>query len=158
MNIGLFVGSFDPFTNGHFEVVKKALNVFDKIVIGIGDNTKKNRMFDKEIMQTAMQKLFENEIKLGKIQIVTYSTLTAELAKQVNATFIIRGLRNSSDYNYEEDIANINETLFGIDTIFFRAKYSFISSTLIRDLISRDKDISNLVPTEIFKAINKISK
>lgn len=154
MKAGLFVGSFDPFTNGHFEIVQKALNVFDKVIIGIGENQKKQRMFEKEIMQIAIQNLFAKEIKLGKVEVVVYNTLTAELAKQKNVSFIIRGLRNSNDYNYEEDIANINDTLFGIDTIYFRAKHSYISSTLIRDLVYRNKDISKLVPTEIFKVIN----
>lgn len=153
MRTGLFVGSFDPFTNGHYEIVKKSLALFDKVVIGIGINSNKKRLFEKDIMKNAISELFKNEIAKGKIEVIVYDGLTAEIAKQYNINYIIRGLRNSNDYNYEEEIATANELLFDVDTIYLRAKYSYISSTLVRELISRDKDISNLVPKEIFYAI-----
>lgn len=153
MRTGLFVGSFDPFTNGHYEIVKKSLALFDKVVIGIGINSNKKRLFEKGIMKNAISELFKNEIAKGKIEVIVYDGLTAEIAKQYNINYIIRGLRNSNDYNYEEEIATANELLFEIDTIYLRAKYSYISSTLVRELISRNKDISNLVPKEIFYAI-----
>ena len=153
MSIGLFVGSFDPFTNGHYEIVKKGLSIFDKIIIGIGINTKKKRLFDKELMKNAITELFENEIKQNKVEIIVYDGLTAEIAKQYNADYIIRGLRNTNDFNYEEEIANVNDLIFGIDTIYLRAKYSHISSTLVREFISRNKDISNLVPKKILDKI-----
>ena len=153
MRTGLFVGSFDPFTNGHYEIVKKSLALFDKVVIGIGINSNKKRLFEKDIMKNAISELFKNEIAKGKIEVIVYDGLTAEIAKQYNINYIIRGLRNSNDYNYEEEIATANELLFEIDTIYLRAKYSYISSTLVRELISRNKDISNLVPKEIFYAI-----
>ena len=153
MRTGLFVGSFDPFTNGHYEIVKKSLALFDKVVIGIGINSNKKRLFEKDIMKNAISELFKNEIAKGKIEVIVYDGLTAEIAKQYNINYIIRGLRNSNDYNYEEEIATANELLFDVDTIYLRAKYSYISSTLVRELISRNKDISNLVPKEIFYAI-----
>ena len=153
MRTGLFVGSFDPFTNGHYEIVKKSLALFDKVVIGIGINSNKKRLFEKDTMKNAISELFKNEIAKGKIEVIVYDGLTAEIAKQYNINYIIRGLRNSNDYNYEEEIATANELLFEIDTIYLRAKYSYISSTLVRELISRNKDISNLVPKEIFCAI-----
>ena len=153
MRTGLFVGSFDPFTNGHYEIVKKSLALFDKVVIGIGINSNKKRLFEKDIMKNAISELFKNEIAKGKIEVIVYDGLTAEIAKQYNINYIIRGLRNSNDYNYEEEIATANELLFEIDTIYLRAKYSYISSTLVRELVSRNKDISNLVPKEIFYAI-----
>lgn len=153
MRTGLFVGSFDPFTNGHYEIVKKSLALFDKVVIGIGINSNKKRLFEKDIMKNAISELFKNEIAKGKIEVIVYDGLTAEIAKQYNINYIIRGLRNSNDYNYEEEIATANELLFDVDTIYLRAKYSYISSTLVRELITRNKDISNLVPKEIFYAI-----
>ncbi|MBQ8749942.1 MAG: pantetheine-phosphate adenylyltransferase [Clostridia bacterium] len=154
MSIGLYVGSFDPFTNGHLEVIVKSLKLCDKLIIGIGVNQDKKRHYDKELMRTAMEATLKQAISLNKFEILIYDGLTSDLAKQVNADFIIRGLRNSKDYNYEEELASINKFLFDLDTIYIRAdKYPLVSSSLVRELLKTNQDIKKYVPKEVYDII-----
>lgn len=155
MNIGFYPGSFDPFTNGHLHVVKSASKLFDKVVIGIGINSEKQRRFPKEIMEDAIKEcLIENN--LLNVEVITYDDLSIDAAIKCNANYMIRGLRNDMDYHYEENFAQINEELANLDTIYIRSgKFGFISSTMIMDLINNKRDISNYVPRTI---INKIIK
>lgn len=153
MKIGFYAGSFDPFTNGHLHVVKKSSELFDKVIIGIGINSNKNRRFDSETMKQAIEKVLTRE-GLTNVSVITYSKLSVDIANELNASFLIRGIRNGMDYDYEENIALINEELSNLDTIYVRSgKYGAVSSSMIVEFLSYGKDVSNLIPKEIYDAI-----
>lgn len=121
MKIGFYAGSFDPFTNGHLHVIKVSSQIFDKIIIGIGVNTSKKRRFDKNIMKTAIENTLKSE-NITNATVITYSNLSVDAAIENNANFLIRGIRNGMDYDYEENIALINEEISSLDTIYVRAR------------------------------------
>ena len=110
MKIGFYAGSFDPFTNGHLHVIKVSSEIFDKVIVGIGINNTKIRRFDQNQMKIAMEEVFERE-NLNNVSVITYDNLTVDAAKEQNADFLIRGIRNGMDYDYEENIALINEEI-----------------------------------------------
>ena len=132
--IAVFPGSFSPFTLGHQYVINRALPLFDKIIIAIGSNSSKEYYFSEEQRIKWVQNIFKNE---PKIEIQKYNGLTVDFCKSLNANFILRGLRNSKDFNYEKEIAQVNQTLNNeIETIFIitSAEYSHISSSLVREV------------------------
>lgn len=133
MRRGLFPGSFDPFTKGHEVVIKKALHLFDEIVIGVGVNSTKNYLFDTDKRLFHIRSLFENE---PKVRVEVYNKLTVDFCKDIDAQFIIRGLRDSKDYEYERSIAHMNQSISSIETVIFLTdpEYSAISSTIIREI------------------------
>ena len=149
MKKGLFPGSFDPFTRGHEAIVLKAIELFDEVIIGIGINNSKKNLFDIKKRIFHINKLFEN---YPNIQIVTYETLTVEYCKVIGAQNIIRGLRNSSDFEYEKSIAQMNKTISGIETVFFLSdeKYSAINSSIIREMYINKAAIIDFVPLPEF--------
>jgi len=144
MKKGLFPGSFDPFTKGHEAIVLKAINLFDEIIIGIGINSNKKYLFDTEKRIIHIKELFKNypTVKVG-----TYQKLTVDYCKEIRANNIIRGLRNSTDFEYEKSIAHINTAISGLETVFFLTdeKYSSLNSSIIRDLYLNKVDISLFV-------------
>jgi pantetheine-phosphate adenylyltransferase len=142
--IGLFPGSFDPFTKGHEAVVKKALKIFDEIIIAIGVNSSKNYQFDLQKRILHIESLFQNG---EAVQVVTYNKLTVELCKDVNATAIVRGLRNTLDFEFEKSIAHMNESLSGIETVFLLTDQEFaaINATIVREIFKNKGDISQFV-------------
>lgn len=149
MKIAVFPGSFDPITIGHVSLVKRALPIFDKIVIGIGLNTSKNKLFSLEQRKKWIMDVFKDE---SKIEVMTFEGLTVNFCKKIGAKYIIRGLRNASDFDYEKTIAQLNHELNPeIETVFFisRPKYSHISSTIVREIIRVKGDASSLVPEEV---------
>lgn len=133
MKRGLFPGSFDPFTKGHEVVVKKALKLFDEIVIGVGVNSTKDYMFDIDKRIEHIKSLFKDE---PKVRVEQYNKLTVEFCKDIDAQFIIRGLRDSKDYEYERSIAHMNQSISTIETVIFLTdpEFSAISSTIIREI------------------------
>ena len=154
MEVAFYAGSFDPFTNGHLHVVQKAAKVFNKVVIGIGDNPDKKRRFDKELMKNTIEKILKNR-KLNNVTVICYDNITVDVAKENNATFLVRGVRNGMDYEYEENMASINEEVAGIDTIYIRAgKLGNISSSMVMKLYENGKDISKYLPKEVIDIIN----
>lgn len=153
MQIGFYAGSFDPFTNGHLNVILKASKLFDKVIIGIGINPNKKRRFDRNIMKKAIEKTLENK-KLNNVIVICYDNLSIDIAKANNSTFLIRGIRDGIDYNYEENLASINEELSGLDTIYIRAgSFGNISSSMVMELIRNNRDVSKYVPKEILNII-----
>ena len=144
MKKGLFPGSFDPFTKGHEAIVLKAINLFDEIIIGIGINSNKKYLFDTEKRIIHIKELFKNypTVKVG-----TYQKLTVDYCKEIGANNIIRGLRNSTDFEYEKSIAHINTAISELETVFFLTdeKYSSLNSSIIRDLYLNKVDISPFV-------------
>lgn len=153
MNIGFYSGSFSPFTNGHLQVVEKASKLFDKVIVGIGSNPKKEPRFDNEIMKKAIEKVLKRE-GLDNVSVIIYNNLSVDTAKANDATYLIRGIRNGMDYEYEENMASINEEISGLDTIYIRAgKLGNISSSLVVELMQNNKDVSEYLPNEIKEAI-----
>lgn len=148
MRRAIFPGTFDPFTIGHYSIVKRALTFMDEIVIGIGINENKKTYFATEERVEMIRRLYKNE---PRIKIKAYDCLTIDFAKQVNAAFIVRGIRTVNDFEYEETIADINRKLAGIETIllFTEPEMTCISSTIVRELLTYGKDISSFVPEGI---------
>ena len=147
--IGFYAGSFDPFTNGHLAIVKKAAKCFEKVVIGIGRNSEKKERIDKEKMKEAIERVIQDEC-LGNVEVVLYDGLTIDKAKEMNCDILIRGLRNGTDYDYEENISAINEKMAEIDTCYFRAgDLGYISSSVVMDFYKSNKSIDGLVPKAV---------
>ena len=152
--IGFYAGSFDPFANGHLSIVKKSSKCFEKVIIGIGENSEKKCRFDKMLMKQAIEETLKQE-NLNNVEVIIYNTLTTKEAKKCGADILIRGLRNGTDYQYEENIASLNEIHASLDTCYFRAgNLGHLSSSIIMDLYLHGEDISSYVP----KPINEILK
>ena len=140
--IALFPGSFNPFTIGHANIVSRALNLFDKVIIGIGVNSEKSQEDIAENLEK-IKSAYKNE---PRVKVITYSTLTADVVEKENATCIIRGIRNDVDLKYENEIAQVNYTLFNVETVFLLASPELkeISSSIVRELQKFGKDINQL--------------
>jgi pantetheine-phosphate adenylyltransferase len=147
--IALFPGSFDPFTVGHESVVRRALPLFDKIVVAIGFNTTKSGYFPLEKRMQWIKDVFKDE---SKVEVTGYSKLTIDYCKDVNAKYILRGLRTSADFEYERAIGQTNRRLeSGIETVFLltESHHTFITSTIVRDVIKYGGDASSFLPKAI---------
>ncbi len=155
MKIGFYAGSFDPFTNGHLHVIAKSAQLFDKVVVGIGVNSKKSRRFDKDSMQKAIEQVLIRE-NLNNVIVISYATFSSDVALDYNSTFLVRGIRNGMDYEYEENIASINEEISGLDTVYIRAgKLGNISSSMVMELLRNGKDVSRYIPKEVLAILKK---
>ncbi|MBO5309955.1 MAG: pantetheine-phosphate adenylyltransferase [Clostridia bacterium] len=155
MKVGFYAGSFDPFTIGHLHIVKVASKIFDKVVIGIGINSQKIRRFDKMKMKDAIAKLLKAE-NLENCEVITFDNLMADVASEYNADFLIRGIRNGIDYDFEENLALMNEEISGIDTIYVRAgAYGAVSSSMVFELLKHNKDVSKYLPAQILDVVKK---
>ncbi len=141
----LFPGSFDPITNGHVDIINRALPLFDEVLIAIGKNADKKYMFDLEQRLNFMKEVFG---KNTKIKIVTYTGLTVDFCKLNQIDFILRGLRNPADFEFEKAIAQTNRKLANIETIFLltSADTSFISSSIVRDIIRNGGNANDFIP------------
>ncbi|RYG47853.1 MAG: pantetheine-phosphate adenylyltransferase [Chitinophagaceae bacterium] len=148
MRKAIFPGSFDPITNGHFDIIKRGITLFDEIVIAIGINAEKKYMFPLEVRREFIEACFRDE---PKVKVVTYEGLTIDLCKKEKAHFILRGLRNPADFEFEKAIAHTNRQLSRIETVFLltAAKTSFISSSIVRDVIRNGGDYTGLVPDAV---------
>lgn len=155
MKVAFYPGSFDPFTNGHLHVVKTACKLFDKVIIGIGINFQKERRFSNEIMKEAIQETLELE-NINNAEVIIYEGLSVDIAKKYNCNYMIRGLRNDMDYQYEENLAQINEEISGLDTIYIRSGFlGFISSSMVVELLQNNKEVDKYLPRPIISAIQK---
>ena len=145
MKTAIFPGSFDPITLGHKDIIEKSLNIFDSVIIGIGQNSEKKYMFSAEKRKQFVEEAFKS---INNIEVKIYDELTVDFCKKNNADFIIRGLRNVSDFEFEKNIALTNRKLGEIETVFLltSAKNSFISSGIVRDLIKNNGDYSLFIP------------
>ena len=141
----LFPGSFDPFTIGHKWVVDKALEIADKVVVAIGINENKRRTFAVEDVAEKIKKAYAQDLR---VEVITYKGLTIDMAKEIEATAIVRGVRSTIDFEYEKNIADINRELSGIETIllFTHPTLSHVSSSMVRELNHFGYDISKYIP------------
>ena len=148
MKKAIFPGSFDPITNGHFDIIKRGVSLFDEVIVAIGVNAEKKYMFSLEERKRFIEEAFKDE---PKVRVITYSGLTIDLCKKENADFILRGLRNPADFEFEKAIAHTNRVMSKIETVFLltAARTSFISSSIVRDVLRNGGDISQLVPESV---------
>jgi pantetheine-phosphate adenylyltransferase len=148
MRKAIFPGSFDPITLGHQDIINRALPLFDEIVIAIGINADKKYMFSLEDRKRFIEETFKNE---PKISVITYEGLTIDLCHKIDANFILRGLRNPADFEFEKAIAHTNRRLSKIETVFLltAAKTSYISSSIVRDVIRNHGKYELLVPEAV---------
>jgi pantetheine-phosphate adenylyltransferase len=152
MKRAIFPGTFDPFTLGHLDVLNRSKLIFDEVIIGIGKNDEKTSMFSIEKRIELIKSVINKD---DKIEVMSYDGLTIDFCKKVNADFIVRGVRNNGDFEFEKAIARTNRLLSKIETVFLltSAKTSFISSSIVRDLIKNKGDYSELVPKKIAKLL-----
>ncbi len=145
--IAIFPGSFDPITNGHIDIIQRTIPLFDQIIIAIGINSQKQYLFSIEQRMNWLHEIFSGN---EKIMISNYTGLTVDFCRSVNANFILRGLRNAIDFEYEKTIAAVNRSMFqDIETIFIPTapELSHISSTIVRELIKYNGNYGHLVPS-----------
>ena len=148
MKRAIFPGSFDPITNGHVDIIERSLPLFDEIIIAIGINAKKKYMFSLEERKKFIEQTFKMQ---DKIKVMTYEGLTVSFCKKVEADFIIRGLRNPADFEFEKTITQVNRRLSDIETVFLLTspENAFISSSIVREVIHFEGDYRSMVPEAV---------
>lgn len=145
MRIAVFPGSFDPFTIGHKDIVDRAIRIFDKVVVAIGYNEHKPGLGSVESRVVAISGLYEAN---PNVEVTSYSGLTVDFARSIGAGFIVRGLREVKDFEYERNLADTNAAISGIETVFLvaRPEYGFISSSMVRELMNNGYDAARFLP------------
>jgi len=155
MKIAVFPGSFDPITNGHIDLVRRFAPLFDKIIVAVGINSAKKGLFSLEKRLEWLEIVFEND---ANIEVGSFEGLTVNFCKKEKAQYLVRGLRNASDFDYEKTISQLNNIIGdNVETLFFISKpeFSHISSTIVREIIKGKGDISTFVPEFIADDINE---
>ena len=152
MKKAVFPGSFDPITIGHEDIIRRGLDLFDEIIVAVGVNADKRYQFSLEERLAFIQATFKDD---PKIKVTTYQGLTVDYCKQINADFILRGLRNPADFEFEKAIAHTNRTLTEIETVFLltASNKDFISSSIVRDVLRNQGDIKAFVPERVYTLI-----
>lgn len=154
----VFPGSFDPITNGHIDVARRGLKMFDELIIAVGDNSAKDQLFTPEERVEMIRDIFADD---PGVIVDSYDCLTVEYAASVGAGVMLRGLRNLTDVQYEFQLAMTNRAVAGIETVFVMTseEFGFVSSTIIREIGTLGGDVSNLVPESVYTLLKeKLSK
>jgi len=148
MKRAIFPGSFDPLTLGHYDIIKRGVTLFDEVIVAIGINADKKYMFSLEQRKKFIEDAFADE---PKITVATYKGMTVDFCKEIDVEFILRGLRNPADFEFEKAIAHTNRDLAPIETVFLltSAQTSYISSSIVRDVIRNNGDYTKLVPKSV---------
>ncbi len=148
MKRAIFPGSFDPITLGHYDIIERGVKLFDEVIVAIGVNASKKYMFSIEERMNFIKEAFKHE---PKITVVSYKGLTVDFCKENNVEYILRGLRNPADFEFEKAIAHTNRDLAPIETVFLltAAKTSYIASSIVRDVIRNNGDYTKLVPKSV---------
>ncbi|TWO34437.1 pantetheine-phosphate adenylyltransferase [Seonamhaeicola sediminis] len=148
MKRAIFPGSFDPLTLGHFDIIKRGVTLFDELIVAIGVNADKKYMFSLEDRKKFIEETFTDE---PKVKVMTYEGLTVEFCKKIDVDFILRGLRNPADFEFEKAIAHTNRELANIETVFLltSAETSYIASSIVRDVIRNNGNYTKLVPNSV---------
>ncbi|MBS1669163.1 MAG: pantetheine-phosphate adenylyltransferase [Bacteroidetes bacterium] len=155
MRICLFPGTFDPITIGHLDIIQRSLGLFDKLVIGIGRNSNKAAMFSEEQRLNWIKEIYKGN---EKVDAMIYDGLTIDCCKQIDAQFILRGIRYVNDFEYEKAIADMNRSLnHNIETIFLTClpQYTSVASTLVRDVLRNGGDVAQFLPEVVAKSLKK---
>ena len=154
MRRAVFPGSFDPITLGHYDIIERGLTLFDEVILAIGVNSEKKYMFSLEDRKKFIEEAFKNE---PKIKVMTYKGLTVDFCREQNANFILRGLRNPADFEFEKAIAHTNRKMSEIETVFLLTSSgkSYISSSIVRDVVKNGGDASSLLPTTVSNYLQK---
>ncbi|MDG1673380.1 MAG: pantetheine-phosphate adenylyltransferase [Flavobacteriaceae bacterium] len=149
MKRAIFPGSFDPITLGHCDIIHRGVTLFDEVIVAIGENSAKDYMFSLEERKSFIENTFEGN---SKIRVMTYSGLTTDFCKKINADFILRGLRNPADFEFEKAIAHTNRNIADIETVFLltSVETSFISSSIVREIIHYQGDYKKMVPAAVY--------
>ena len=149
MKRAIFPGSFDPITLGHCDIIHRGVTLFDEVIVAIGENSAKDYMFSLEERKSFIKNTFEGN---SKIRVMTYSGLTTDFCKKINADFILRGLRNPADFEFEKAIAHTNRNIGDIETVFLltSVETSFISSSIVREIIHYQGDYKKMVPAAVY--------
>jgi len=152
--LAVFPGSFDPFTNGHLDVIQRGAHIFDRLIIGVGHNPEKASMFDQS-ERTQMAR--EIVAGMSNVDVEPFSGLTVDFVRQCKADVILRGIRSSSDLQFEFQVALTNRVVAGVETVFIMTKpeYAFTSSSLIKQMASMGADVSALVPPPVLEHIHR---
>ena len=146
----IYPGSFDPFTNGHLDIVKKSAELFDEVYVVIGINAQKKRTFESENMKAAIETALQ-DLAITNVKVIIYEGLVAEFAKSHSIKYMIRGLRNNMDYNYEENIAEVNKLINpDMEYVYFRAENVAVSSSMVKELHSFGLDVSPYLPKAVY--------
>jgi pantetheine-phosphate adenylyltransferase len=148
MRRALFPGSFDPLTLGHYDIIRRGIDLFDEIIVAIGINASKKYMFSIEERKQFIEEAFKDE---PKVKVTTYKGMTVDYCKEIEAGFILRGLRNPADFEFEKAIAHTNRKLSKIETVFLltASNTSYISSSIVRDVIRNNGNYKLLVPESV---------
>ncbi len=148
MKRAIFPGSFDPITLGHCDIINRGVTLFDEVIVAIGENSAKDYMFSLEERKSFIKNTFEGN---SKIKVMSYSGLTTDFCKEINADFILRGLRNPADFEFEKAIAHTNRNIGDIETVFLltSVETSFISSSIVREIIHYNGDYKKMVPPAV---------
>ena len=148
MKKAIFPGSFDPITLGHVDIINRGVTLFDEIIVAVGENSSKDYMFSIEQRINFIKVKFKNN---PKVRVMNYSGLTVDFCKEIGVDFIMRGLRNPADFEFEKDIALTNRHLSKLETIFLltSSQTSFISSSIVREIIKHGGDFKKLVPNSV---------
>lgn len=148
MKQALFPGSFDPITLGHYDIINRGVKLFDEIIVAIGINSDKEYMFSLEERKKFIEEAFKDE---PKVKVVTYTGLTVDFCNEIGVEYILRGLRNPADFEFEKAIAHTNRKMSKVETVFLltAAKTSFISSSIVREVIRHNGNYRILVPESV---------